>query len=158
MIPALTVGQIMTREVTSLEADHSINLAAAVMEWRHIRHLPVVRNGKLLGLVTHRDLAKAQAHLLALPARELLKDGAQTLSVPVVEIMRREIWCVTASTPVLEAARIMVDHKFGCLPVVDDQERLVGIVTQIDLLRMLVDALSVRRDREDTNPRIVVAP
>jgi CBS domain-containing membrane protein len=145
---SITIGDIMTREVMALEIDHSVNLAGAVMNYRHIRHLPVVEDGKLVGLVTHRDIARAQAQLLATPAQEILQDDAEALSVPVLHIMHRDVWRVTADTPVLEATRIMLDHKFGCLPVVDGDDHLVGIVTEVDLLRLLVSDLRARRALE----------
>ena len=148
----MNVGDIMTRDVLALEIDHSVNLAAAVMNWRHIRHLPVVERGKLVGLVTHRDIARAQAALLATPSPDLLSDDATALSVPVLHIMHRDVWRVTADTPVLEATRIMLDHKFGCLPVVDDDDQLIGIITEVDLLRLLVNDLRARRTVEQALP------
>ena len=154
---SLKVADIMTRNVLTLEMDHSINLAGAVMQWRHIRHLPVVDQGRLVGLVTARDVARAQAQLLAQPARQALDDDGRGLTVPVLDIMQRNVWSVTSDAPVSEAARIMLDHRFGCLPVVDERERLVGIVTEIDLLRLLIEQLSARREVEDTDPSIRLA-
>lgn len=148
----MNVGDIMTRDVLSLEIDHSVNLAAAVMHWRHIRHLPVTERGKLVGLVTHRDIARAQAALLATPSHDLLHDDANALTVPVLHIMHRDVWRVTADTPVLEATRIMLDHKFGCLPVVDEDDQLIGIITEVDLLRLLVNDLLARRAVDQALP------
>ena len=147
----ITVGDIMTRDVLSLEIDHSVNLAAAVMNYRHIRHLPVTEAGKLVGLVTHRDITRAQAALLATPSQDLLHDDANALTVPVLHIMHRDVWRVTTDTPVLEATRIMLDHKFGCLPVVDADDHLIGIITEVDLLRLLVDDLRTRRALEQAS-------
>ncbi len=144
---AIHVEDIMTRPVVSVQSDHSIHLAAGVMQLKHIRHLPVVEGDKLVGLITHRDLLRAQAALLAAPY-----DPRNDLSmtVPVTHIMRTNVWTVTPKTPLLEAARIVLDHKFGCLPVVDGR-RVVGIVTEVDFIRVLVDGLTFRRDREDTD-------
>ena len=145
---AIHVEDIMTRAVVSVQADHSIHLAAGVMQLPHIRPLPVVgADHKLVGLITHRDLLSAQATLLAEPY-----DPRNDLSmaIPVTHIMRTNVWTVGPKTPLLEAARIVLDHKFGCLPVID-HGRLVGIVTEIDFIRCLVDGLTVRREREDTD-------
>lgn len=144
---AIHVEDIMTRPVVSVQSDHSIHLAAGVMQLKHIRHLPVVEGDKLVGLITHRDLLRAQAALLAAPY-----DPRNDLSmtVPVTHIMRTNVWTVTPKTPLLEAARIVLDHKFGCLPVVEGR-RVVGIVTEVDFIRVLVDGLTFRRDREDTD-------
>lgn len=150
---SIHVEQIMTRNVVSLQSDHSIHLAAGVMQLKRIRHLPVVDGERLVGLVTHRDLLRAQAAVLAGPW-DPRSDAS--LTVPITEIMRTNVWTVGPRTPLLEAARIVLDHKFGCLPVVDDG-RLVGIVTEVDLIRCLVDGLSARRDTEDTD-RVAVEP
>ena len=141
----------MTRQVVSVQSDHSIHLAVGLMELKHIRHLPVVQGRRLVGLITHRDLVRAQAALLSKPF-ELADDA--TMSIPVARIMCRNVWTVSPLTRVLEAARIVLDHKFGCLPVVEDG-LLVGIVTEVDFLRCLVEGLARRSEREDTDPILV---
>jgi CBS domain-containing membrane protein len=143
----------MTRSVVAVQSDHSIHLAAGVMQLKHIRHLPVLEGDRLVGLVTHRDLLRAQAAVLTTPY-DPRHDAS--LTVPVTHIMRNNVWTVTPKTPLLEAARIALDHKFGCLPVVEGG-RLVGIVTEVDFMRWLVDGLTARREREDTD-RVKLAP
>ena len=138
----LRIAAIMSSPVISLEADHSLSLANGIMNLQRVRHLPVTRSGRLIGLVTHRDLMAAQAAALA---REAGPD--EDLSVPVSRIMQTDLLTVTPETPVLEAARIMLDHHYGCLPVVEGG-LLVGIVTEIDMLRLLVSALERRRVAE----------
>ena len=138
----LRIAAIMSAPVISLEADHSLSLANGIMNLQRVRHLPVTRSGRLIGLVTHRDLMAAQAAALA---REAGPD--EDLSVPVSRIMQTDLLTVTPETPVLEAARIMLDHHYGCLPVVEGG-LLVGIVTEIDMLRLLVSALERRRVAE----------
>lgn len=138
-----TVAAIMSRDVVTLDVDVSFNLASSVMRLRHIRHLPVVEAGRLVGLVTHRDIAQAQAAYLVEHSLE-----PDRINAPVRGIMHTEVWTVAPETPVLEAARIMYDHKFGCLPVVSGG-LLVGIVTEHDLVRLLVDELERERDEDD---------
>jgi CBS domain-containing membrane protein len=147
-VKAVHVEDIMTRKVVSLTSDHSVHLAMGVMYIKHIRHLPVVDDGRLVGLVTHRDLLRAQAALLAQPYDPRFD---QSMSTPVTAVMRTNVWSVHPRTPALEAARIMLDHRFGCLPVVDEANRLVGIVTEVDFMRAMVDGLVQRREREDTD-------
>lgn len=144
---AMHVEDIMTRKVVTMQSDHSIHLAAGVMQLKHIRHLPVLDGDRLVGLVTHRDLLRAQAVVLAAPY-DPRHDVSMT--VPVTHVMRTNVWTVTPKTPLLEAARIVLDHKFGCLPVVEGT-RLVGIVTEVDFMRCLVDGLLARREHEDTD-------
>jgi CBS domain-containing protein len=136
----------MTSPVVSLQSDHSVHFASGLMQRAHIRHLPVVDDGQLVGLVTHRDLMAAQSSVLA---RRFDPRGEGALSLCVADIMKTGVWSVERRTPVLEAARIMSDHKLGCLPVLD-AEQLVGIVTAADFLQLLVRALEWRREREDT--------
>jgi CBS domain-containing membrane protein len=141
----------MTSPVVSVERDHSIHVAVSILRFKHIRHLPVVDDAKrLVGLVTHRDLIAAQADVLARS-----DEDPQTLFVPVARIMKEAVWSVEPDTPAMEAARIMLDHRFGCLPVLEHQH-LVGIVTEVDLLGALVGLLEQRRDREDTNPDLSI--
>ncbi len=122
-----TVGQFMTTDIFSVQPQDLVNLAASLMEWEHLRHVPVEDDeGKLVGLVSHRAF-------LRLVASGLLKSGAE--SVAVNTIMRTDLVTVTAETPTLQAIEKMRRHKVGCLPVVDGA-RLVGIVTERDFLRV----------------------
>jgi CBS domain-containing membrane protein len=145
-IRPILVEEIMSSPVVAVQRDHSIHFALTLMHSRNIRHLPVVDGPRLVGLVSERDLLPPESTLLAAPfdAR-----GDAPLSLPVSAVMRTSVWAVERETPVLEAARILRDHKFGCLPVLDE-EKLVGIVTAQDFLGLLVTSLERRRDREDT--------
>jgi CBS domain-containing protein/gamma-glutamyl:cysteine ligase YbdK (ATP-grasp superfamily) len=120
-----TVGQFMSTDLFTVQPDDLIDLAASVMDWRHIRHVPVEDEaGRLVGLVTHRGLL----HLL------INRIGDRDLGVITVkEIMVPHPFTVSPSTPTLEAMAIMREHGVGCLPVVED-DQLVGIVTSYDFL------------------------
>jgi len=119
-----TVGQFMATDLFTLRPDDLVDLAASLMDWRHIRHVPVEdEGGHLVGLVTHRGLLR------------LLSRGsnARGASLTVREIMKPNPTCVSSTTPTLEAIEIMRRSRIGCLPVVDD-DQLVGIVTSYDFL------------------------
>ncbi len=119
-----TVGQFMATDLFTVRPDDLVDLAASVMTWRHIRHVPVEDNeGHLVGLVSHRALLK------------LLTQGVpeNKTSVSVRDIMTPEPLTVSSTTPTLEALEIMRRNRIGCLPVLDDG-RLVGIVTSYDFL------------------------
>ncbi|HEX6622259.1 MAG TPA: CBS domain-containing protein, partial [Pyrinomonadaceae bacterium] len=121
-----TVGQFMSTDLFTVRPDDLVDLAASVMDWRHIRHVPVEDEaGRLVGLVTHRDILRLLVRGLQ-PAR----DGA---SVLVREIMKAAPVSVGPATPTLEAVELMRTHGVGCLPVVEDGA-LVGIVTAKDFL------------------------
>lgn len=120
-----TVGQFMTTDLFTVQPDDLIDLAASVMDWRHIRHVPVEDEaGRLVGLVTHRGLL----HLL------INRIGDQGLgAITVKEIMVPHPFTVAPSTPTLEAIAMMREHGVGCVPVVEG-DQLVGIVTSYDFL------------------------
>jgi CBS domain-containing protein len=120
-----TVGQFMSTDLFTLRPNDLVDLAASVMDWRHIRHVPVEDDdGHLVGLVTHRGL-------LRLLNSGSVSRGAKSLTVR--EIMKENPTSVASDTPSLEAIEIMRASKIGCLPVVDDGQ-LVGIVTSYDFL------------------------
>ena len=134
-----TVGQFMTRDLFTLAPDDLVDLAASVMAWKHIRHVPVEdAEGRLVGLVSHRALLK------------LLARGTSTNESQVIvkDIMTLNPLTVTSTTSALEAMDIMRQNRVGCLPVLDDR-RLVGIVTSYDFL----DA-SARLFREHLTARV----
>lgn len=141
----LVVADLMTRSVSTLTPTQSLPLAEALMGLERIRHIPVVDDaGHLVGLVTHRDLLSARISALA----PLSDDERSTieLAVPVSKIMRREVWTIAPDALAVSAARILRDHKFGCLPVVEEG-KLVGILTEADLLALVTTSLEVDASR-----------
>jgi CBS domain-containing membrane protein len=134
----LTVGDIMTREVVTLEEDDTLADARRCMEHGRVRHLPVVRAAKLVGLLTHRDLLAASFSVFAQVSREA--EHHLFAQVPVRELMR-EAYPVPPGTRVREAARVMLEDQYGCLPVVDQTDNQLGIVTEADFLRLAVKML-----------------
>ena len=118
-----TIGQFMSTDLFTVKPDDLIDLAASVMDWRHIRHVPVEdQQGRLVGLVTHRGLLR------------ILNSGSRTSTPTTVsEVMIANPVTVTPSTSSLEAIEIMRSNRVGCLPVVEDNQ-LVGIVTSYDFL------------------------
>jgi CBS domain-containing membrane protein len=128
----------MTREVVTLAEDDTLADARTCMERGRIRHLPVVRGTKLVGLVTHRDLLSASfsvfAEVSAQEERRLFRQ------IPVRELMH-DAYAVPPTLRVPEAARVMLEKQYGCLPVVDGDGNLLGIVTDADFLRLAVRML-----------------
>lgn len=139
----MNVSDLMTTEVITLNEDDDLDLAQTEMSLARIRHLPVVRQGRLMGLVTHRDILKAMCSVLAEVDRveqtELLR------LVPVSEIMSRDVRTIEQTCEAVEAARILLESKFGCLPVVADGDRLVGIVTEADFVELAIHILERQR-------------
>ena len=134
----LKVRDIMSTDLVTLKEDDDLGLAENVMRFGRIRHLPVVTNGKLVGLVTHRDILRAQVSSLAdlpLEDRNELK-----LSIPASEIMKKDIETINPDETVLDAAKILKENKYGCLPVVNNR-KLVGIITEADFIDLVIRAL-----------------
>jgi CBS domain-containing protein len=120
-----TVSQFMSTDLFTVQPGDLIDLAASVMDWRHIRHVPVEdEDGRLVGLITHRSLLR----LVSAGNREKNIDA-----ITVRELMVPNPVTVSPSTPTLEAIKIMREQRLGCLPVVEGNQ-LVGIVTSYDFL------------------------
>jgi CBS domain-containing membrane protein len=134
----LKVSDIMTAEVITLAEDDTLADARSCMDRGHVRHLPVMRGGRLVGLVTHRDLLAASLSVFA--ARSAEEEHRLLASIPVRELMHDAI-AIPPEMSVREAARIMLDNQFGCLPVIDETGTLLGIVTDADYLRLAVRML-----------------
>ncbi len=116
------VGQFMTTDLFTVQPDDIIDFAASLMEWRHIRHIPVEDDaGQLLGLVSHRAILR------------LIAQGDSGESASVRDIMRADPITVGSETTTVSAIRLMREHKLSCLPVVKDG-KLIGVVTEHDLL------------------------
>ncbi len=130
------VKNLMTEDVVSLTRTQSIPLAESLMKMKRVRHLPVVDgDGKLVGLVTHRDLLRAKLSELSPMSED--ERSSEELSIPVSSIMQDSVWTVTPDTMANKAANMLRDHRFGCLPVVQEG-KLVGILTEADFVDAVV--------------------
>jgi CBS domain-containing protein len=135
-----TVGQLMTNEVFTVQAADLVDLAASMMDWERVRHIPVEDDdGQLVGLLSHRDLLR------------LVARGAHTQAKPVSvgSIMRKEPVTVTPETSLLDALHVMKKHNVGCLPVTQGN-KLVGIITERDFLTITEEMLerALQRSKE----------
>lgn len=135
----MRVGDHMTRDPLTASEDTSIKDAMILLRTHHIRHLPVSDDGKtLLGMVSDRDIRLASPSLLSgIDKQEYERVLEDT---PISRIMTREPFTVTEDTGLAEAVRVLVEKKFGSLPVLQGDE-LVGIFTEIDALKILLTQL-----------------
>ena len=131
------VDRIMTRTVVQVAEDARVTQLAALMRDLHIRHLPVVRDGHLVGLVTSHDLERVSPS----PITTLSVGEANYLlgKLTAARIMRAQVITCAPDTLVEEAARLLRQEKIGCLPVVESGSKLVGIVTHEDVLDFFLD-------------------
>jgi acetoin utilization protein AcuB len=126
---ALTVRDIMVTDLVTVGPQETARSAYKLMRDHRFRHLPVVAEGRLVGILSDRDLRPI-----------LLSPGLARARV--AELMSERLTTIGPDTPVEEAASLLVVKKIGCLPVVDGA-RLVGIVTETDLLAVLVELLGL---------------
>jgi CBS domain-containing protein/gamma-glutamyl:cysteine ligase YbdK (ATP-grasp superfamily) len=129
-----TVEQFMSRDLFTVRPEDVIDLAANLMNWRHIRHVPVEdAEGNLVGVVSHRDLLKLYAENL----------DKETGEITVESIMKTDLITITPETSTLEALYMMREKKIGCLPIVKGK-KLVGLITDYDFLTVSTRLLEER--------------
>ena len=121
---ARTVRDIMVRKLVTVGEDALLGMARSYMRLSRIRHLLVLREGKLAGVLSERDVLGAAAN----------HGVSKAWNMTVAEVMSTRVVTTTPSASIASAARILVNSKLGCLPVLSEGE-LVGIVTTSDLLR-----------------------
>jgi CBS domain-containing protein len=131
-----TVRDMMTREVSTLGRNDTLDLADDVMAQARIRHLPVLDEGRVVGVVSQRDLFRSALAVALGYGERAQKMLLQTLRVK--EVMSEPAISVAPEATAEEAIRLMLEHKIGCLPVVEGHT-LVGIVTETDVLRHVVN-------------------
>lgn len=124
----------MSRSLVTLESEQTLRDAMNLFRSNRIRHLPVVAGGKLIGIVTDRDVKKATPSLHSGVARDEFDYVLDTTTV--AQVMTREPITASPDDSLRHVVKIFIDNKVGALPVVSDGE-LAGIVTEIDLLRVL---------------------
>jgi CBS domain-containing protein len=148
----VTVKEWMTQPVTTIGTDAPVRQAAELMKTRQIRHLPVVENDGLIGIVTDRDLRQM---IFDPMIHERLGDVVEALGgLTVRDIMTWAVITVRPESGIRQAARLMREQKFGALPVVE-AGRVVGMLTERDLLRALETLI---RDRVKSVRPLAEAP
>jgi acetoin utilization protein AcuB len=131
----------MTKKVIILYPDDYLSDAIAMMREHEIRHLPVLKNDRLKGILSDRDIKEySPSKATTLDVYELHYLLAKTR---VQEVMTTKVITTEPGTPVEVAAMMMLDKHIGCLPVME-QGRLVGIISDKDIFRALVDITGVR--------------
>ncbi len=132
----------MSAPVVALFAEQSLPLAEDIMRFKHLRHLPVIDDtNRLVGLVSHRDLLRAQVS--SLTGLTEAERRARQEDVKIAQIMTRDVWTAGPEMLASNAGWLLLDHHFGCLPVVDARGLLIGIVTERDYLRFAVKAIAM---------------
>lgn len=148
----MRVEDLMTSKVFTVEQHDLIDRVFFLIHYERIRHLPVVEKGKVIGIVSDKDLYKALGPKSNSSAIEATTStGATTLHVipkKVQHIMHRGVITVNRDTYASEAAAKMAENKVGALPVVDKDNKLVGIISSTDILRVFSKIEKASEERE----------
>jgi acetoin utilization protein AcuB len=143
----MKVKDLMRTNVVTLHVSDALDIAEDIMSMGRIRHLPVVdAANRVVGIVTQRDLFKASVSSVLGFDRE--KEHEWLGRIKVRDIMTKEVVTVGPEVGVVEAVEKLVTAKFGSLPVVDENGRLVGLVTETDCLRCFHDLLKLGTFKE----------
>ncbi len=145
----MRVEELMTSNVFTIDPHDMIDRVFFLIHYEKVRHLPVVEKGKVIGMVSDRDMYKALGPKSNSNAIESNKSGTELHVIPkkVQNIMRRGVISVTPDTLASDAAAMMADHKIGALPVLKD-DKLVGILSSTDILRVFSKLEHAREERE----------
>ena len=129
----------MTRQVATLFEEDNLDGIERGMASHRFRHLPVVDDGRLVGLVTHRDLLRAASSSFEMGGEQ--RTARLFASLFVRDIMQKEVVTVRPDTPITDAGMLLWNNKISCLPVVEEGGALVGIVTEADFVKLALAML-----------------
>jgi CBS domain-containing membrane protein len=142
-----TVADVMTRKIVTVSEKDALEDVEKGMQRLRFRHLPVVdASGKLVGLLSHGDLLHASSSFLSDHEAER---NALILQQPVRRIMQRELLTVGPEDSLVEAGKLLWESKIGCLPVVDEDDKLLGIITKSDFIRVALRLLGSELKPDD---------
>ena len=130
----MKVRELMTTDVATIGRNDELTIADDIMKMKRVRHLPVLEEGRLVGILTQRDLFHAALSTALNFGEKAQKEFLKT--VVVKEVMTDDVRTIGPDADVKEAARLLIEHRIGCLPVVENG-KLVGIVSETDLLRLV---------------------
>ncbi|MDY0221389.1 MAG: CBS and ACT domain-containing protein [Desulfobacterium sp.] len=139
----MLVKHWMAKNVISVDADCTLEIAIALMKTNKIRMIPVLKNGGLTGVITDRDLKRASASDAVKASHA---DLAALAQIKVKTIMTRNPIHVPYDFSIDETAELLLEHKISGAPVLDDMDNLVGVITQTNLYKALISLTGKRKD------------
>jgi len=137
----MLVGERMSKPVITIQPEMPITEALNLMKKERIRRVPVVKDGKLAGIISDKDLLNASPSPVT--TLSIWEMNYLLSKVTVDDIMSKNVMTVTEDTPIEQAARIMADNKIGGLPVMSEGH-VVGIITETDLFKVFLELLGAR--------------
>lgn len=152
----MLVKHWMSTDVITVDEDISLMKASRLMKEHGIKHLPVLKKGRLVGIVSDRDLKEAQpskATLLDIHELYFLLD-----QVKIKHVMSSDPYTINAGEIVERAANVMLEHDISALPVVDQEGKLEGIVTKGDLFHAMIAISGVKQAQLQFGLEVVDQP
>ncbi|MBE7555000.1 MAG: CBS domain-containing protein [Anaerolineales bacterium] len=137
----MLVNERMSHPVITVSPDTPIMEALRLMESEHIRRAPVVKDGKLVGIVAQKDLLNASPSPVTSLSVWEIHDLVSKITVK--RVMTSKVITIQEDTPLEEAARLMADHKIGGLPVLHG-DKIIGIITETDIFKTFLELLGAR--------------
>ena len=137
----MTISQIMRRNLVTLDMDDSLAKAKDLFDIHNMHHILIKDNTKLIGVITDRDLWKNLSPTVG--TRKETPQDSLVLNKKVHLIMTRDLITATEDVTINEAVLLFYDHKISCLPVIDENQSPIGIITWRDIIKVL--ALQYRR-------------
>lgn len=135
----MSVEAIMSRNILSVGPTATVREAIRLIEDSEVRHLPIVEDGRLLGIVSDRDLREFRIPLMVEIERFGDADRKRTdelLNTPISEVMAADVVSVDSSETIESVIDAMIEYKVGAVPVIDrHSDELVGIISYVDVLR-----------------------
>ena len=132
-----SVSQIMTKNILRLSLSDNLSTAESIMKKNHIRHLPVVENEHIVGMVSLNDLLRISFADAVNVEEEEVETSVYDMFT-VEQVMTRKVESISSRNTIEEAAKLFLEYEFHALPVVDD-DCLSGIVTTTDVIRFFLE-------------------
>jgi acetoin utilization protein AcuB len=133
----MRVVDVMTKDPLIVTPSETIAQADELMAVNRIRQLPVVKTGELVGIITDRDIRS----FLSGPFLSVPEAREKALHTPIAEVMTFDPLTLSPDDDLQEAVELLINEKIGGIPVVDEAEGIVGIVTYVDVLRCFLNRL-----------------
>ena len=131
----MNISEIMHTVLTTVTMDHTLEQAREIMKIKKIRHLLVMDSCDLVGVITDRDVRSHVSPRIDTQAES--KSDHDTLETKVHQIMTRELITTSPDTSIAEAAKLILDNKIGCLPIINKDGSTAGIITDFDFLKYI---------------------
>ncbi len=146
----LKVRDLMTRDLFTLQKTDNLALARSLMNLARIRHIPIIdHESNFIGLLTHRDILSATISKLAGVDHKTQEE--LDMNIPIQEIMNFRVKTASPEDSLRDAAGMLLEHKYGCLPVVE-KGKLVGILTEADFLSLTISLMNTLEEIPDSPP------